>query len=459
MFRPSTKYPEYLYDDFSTEENYVYEGIRESFILLGLDKNHYGSENWNPLGEYISPGMNILIKPNLVMHYNKNVDGGIECLYTQPSLVAAVIDYIIIALKGYGKIVVGDAPMQECDFNFLMVESGYRDLIKYYKDKGIDIDLVDFRELTSKVIGGVLHSTINASDRGRIINLGNESEFSACSEEELGKIRITDYDPRELVKHHNSQKHEYYISQYILDANVIINMPKPKTHRKAGMTGALKNFVGANVRKEYLPHHIQGSITENGDEYRDKSSIHGIRSKLLDKRNLYSAQGKYGLAKVYKMFARLTTVFIQSDYDEGSWYGNDTISKTIADINKIVYHADKDGILRVDKTRKVLIVGDLVVSGEKEGPVYPSPKNVGIICTSDNPIYFDEVVAAIMGFDSNKIPTIKRCKSITGKYSFNSASVCMLTSNIEFMNNCALDEIPGLGFIPTKGWMGHIEKE
>ena len=74
----------------------------------------------------------------------------------------------------------------------------------------------------------------------------------------------------------------------------------------------------------------------------------------------------------------------------------------------------------MDKTRKVLIVGDLVVSGEKEGPVYPSPKNVGIICTSDNPIYFDEVVAAIMGFDSNKIPTIKRCKSITGKYSFNS---------------------------------------
>ena len=233
LFRPSTKYPEYLYDDFSTEENYVYEGIRESFILLGLDKNHYGSENWNPLGEYISPGMNILIKPNLVMHYNKNVDGGIECLYTQPSLVAAVIDYIIIALKGCGRIVVGDAPMQECDFNFLMVESGYRDLIKYYKDKGIDIDLVDFRELTSKVIGGVLHSTINESDRGRIINLGNESEFSACSEEELGKIRITDYDPRELVKHHNSQKHEYYISQYILDANVIINMPKPKTHRKA----------------------------------------------------------------------------------------------------------------------------------------------------------------------------------------------------------------------------------
>ena len=42
----------------------------------------------------------------------------------------------------------------------------------------------------------------------------------------------------------NGTVQEYCISEACLEADVIINLPKPKTHRKAGFTGALKNMIG-----------------------------------------------------------------------------------------------------------------------------------------------------------------------------------------------------------------------
>jgi len=38
-------------------------------------------------------------------------------------------------------------------------------------------------------------------------------------------------------------KNEYLISNTILEADVIINLPKPKTHRRAGIIGAMNNLV------------------------------------------------------------------------------------------------------------------------------------------------------------------------------------------------------------------------
>ena len=137
LFRPSKKYPEYKYNDMSECVNNVYEAVRESFRLLGLDKEKYNTPYWNPMGEFIKPGDNVLLKPNLVMHKNLNKSGGEICLYTQPSVVAAVVDYVIIALNGKGKIIIGDAPMQECDFDYLLKDSGYDLLIDYYKEKNL----------------------------------------------------------------------------------------------------------------------------------------------------------------------------------------------------------------------------------------------------------------------------------------------------------------------------------
>ena len=86
-------------------------------------------------------------------------------------------------------------------------------------------------------------------------------------------MRITNYDPAYLKQHHNADKHEYFINSDVLNADVVINMPKPKTHRKAGVTISMKNLVGINCRKEYLPHHTNGSKEEGGDEYLHRSYL------------------------------------------------------------------------------------------------------------------------------------------------------------------------------------------
>ena len=465
LFRPAIHYPEYIFEEISSCENKVYDGVRQALKVMGYDSENYGSSHWNPFKEYIKPGMKVLIKPNLVMDKNLNKRGGVECLYTQPSVVAAVIDYVLLALRENdgsisGKIIVGDAPMQACDFNNLINESGYKSLIFYYKSKGVNISLVDFRGLKSRRVGGIIQPEVSEELEGKIIDLANDSEFGVFSEEQLKQIRITNYNPRELLKHHSNQKHEYYISQYILDADIIINMPKPKTHRKAGFTGALKNFVGANVRKEYLPHHTSGAIEDSGDEYLRKSLIHEYKDRALDLQNLYASERKIHRAKAYKVVAKILGVFVnKKDFDEGSWYGNRTISRTIADINKIIYHADKTGILHEKFMKNILIIGDLIVSGEMEGPVYPSPKKLGLICIAENPICFDRVVASIMGFDEHKIPTIEFCKAVRGKYKLPMDNDISIYSNTNEFNNKDVKDLPNYNFVPTSGWLNHIEKK
>lgn len=465
LFRPGINYPEYQFEEIASEDNGVYEAVREALRLMCLDLEHYGTPEWNPLGEFISPGMNILIKPNLVMDYNKNEEGGTDCLYTHPSVVAPIIDYVLIALEKSGKIVIGDAPIQECNFEKLLEESGYLQLVAYYHKKGIEVDIVDFRELKSTVKNGVLHSEINSSTHGTVIDLGAQSEFAYIEEKTLERMRVTNYDPSILKQHHSKGKHEYFISDYVLDADVIINMPKPKTHRKAGVTISMKNLVGTNVRKEFLPHHTMGALCSGGDEYDKRGIVQYLRSCLADKRNIYAANRCYRRARLCLHGIHVCTaiLFLQrKKYKEGSWYGNHTISRTISDLNKIVYYADKSGELKTQPTRNVFIVADMIVSGESEGPINPSPKLVGIIAMGTNPVCFDEAICTLMGFDIKKIPSLNVVRTIKSSFRLScDDQVPIIRSNDNRYNNKSVDMLSRadlLDFTPTEGWKGHIEK-
>lgn len=51
--------------------------------------------------------------------------------------------------------------------------------------------------------------------------------------------------------------------------------------------------------------------------------------------------------------------------------------------------------------------GDMIVSGEKNGPMSPSYKKVGGILFAENPVAFDYVVTKLMGFNlSEKFPVL-----------------------------------------------------
>lgn len=464
-FRPDSVYPEYIFKDFISERrNRVYEQVRETLHLAGMDSENYGKTSWNPLGGLVKSGDTVLIKPNLV--FDRNISGeGTECLYTQPSVIAPIIDYVIKALDKKGHIIVGDAPMQECRFESLLRDSGLDLLIEFYTSRGISIELLDFRELKSVVIKDLHHYEYNYNVKGTVIDLGQDSEFADYTEERLNRLRITNYDPSILKLHHTKGKHEYYIADAVLKADVVINMPKPKTHKKAGTTIALKNLVGINVRKEYLPHHCIGDERSGGDEYKKKSFFKRNDGRLWDLINTELSRNNYRKASLFRFIKRFNAIFIHLERDktrEGMWYGNNTISRMTADINKIMFYADREGKMQDTIQRNYLIIADMIVTGEKNGPVAPSPRNAGIIALGYSPVCFDEAISTIMGMDIEKHPTLKLMRMMRGRYMIGDAGRPVIISNNTSWDGKELENIKiseTLKLEPSPGWKNHLELE
>ena len=460
---PNEKYAELnIEHDRYNKHNDVFSMLRDCFIILKLDEKNIGTKKWNPLGKIIKPGNQVLLKPNLVLDENKSGDGT-DCLYTNPSVVSAIINYVWKALNGNGKIIVADAPVQQCDFDNLIKKSGYEYLVDYYQKKGVNIELKDLRGLVAKKENNVLVQKL-VEDNGIIVDLSINSEHANIGD--YKKNRITNYNPNELLSHHNLLKHEYLISKDILESDVIINIPKPKAHRKAGVTIGLKNFIGANVRKEYLPHHRTGSIDEGGDEYLKKSFLLKNSSKLIDKFNIYKSQGKYKKARILNKIARIMAAvdkrFVSKETNrEGSWYGNDTIWRTIIDVNKIVKYSNNIGKMCDKPQRKIFTIADMIYIGEKEGPLLPSSKYAGMIAMSDDLVCFDEAICTILGFDINKIPLYQHIRE-KRKYPLVLEEEPIIVSNKESINNKTIKDIPKkntLSIEPSSGWKNHIELE
>lgn len=454
---PSERYPEYAYSEISEEDNGVYRLVRAGFFALGYDGAHYGQPDWNPLGELIRPGMTVLVKPNWVLHKNDDPSHDMDCVVTHPSVIRAVLDYVLIALKGSGRIIVGDAPIQICHFDALHKTMGYDRLWAYYQEKGVSLEIKDFRGLVADETSTRMNVLRNQST-GIVVDLGSDSLFSGWSSEKISRMRVTNYATTLMKQHHSMEKHEYMIHPCVLEADVILNLAKPKSHRKAGLTACAKNFVGACMRKEDLPHHTAGSQAENGDEYRDKSALHAFQSRLLDKKNDsdYAGDRRFFLYKwLYKAVRAVQKLSGAEarDFMEGSWYGNDTIWRTIVDLNRILCYADRSGRIMQEPQRRVFNVADLIIAGEGEGPLKPSPKPMGVVVMSDRIWAADRFICRLVGFSEAAVRYL-------GHLSEQTSANSSLELVDESGTHTPFDVYPFdpcLYLRPTAGWRGHIE--
>src|SRR5207249_9933121 len=96
------------------------------------------------------------------------------------------------------------------------------------------------------------------------------------------EYRVLQYDPIRTAACHGPGKHLYQIAENVLAADLIISVPKLKTHQKVGLTCALKGTVGAVSEKHCLAHHRRGNPNEGGDEYPSESIQAGALSWLAD---------------------------------------------------------------------------------------------------------------------------------------------------------------------------------
>lgn len=417
-FNPSIRYPEYPFGaELNSEKNVAYDMVRECLKGLGYDKDNYGTGRWNPLGSFLRENNTVVIKPNMVMHKNGNQKvtiNAMECLVTHPACIRAICDYCVIALKGTGRIIIADAPMQGCNFRELVEKMHFDELVRFYNDKGIEVELLDLRQFQAEIDRNKVITRKNyTSSEGVIVHMGEKSAHmnSGCNQQ----YQVSDYSKEETMRHHHGSVHDYEIARTILQADLIIDFCKPKTHRLAGITAAMKNMVGITYNKATLPHRTAGSISEGGDAYQHKSWLKRRADWALTEKIRAESSGKLKKAAafryIYGAFLITGRKFGKDDYYIGSWFGNDTIWRTIVDLNYIITYADKTGQLQNVPQRRILCFGDMIVSGQRNGPVSPEPKEVGIILASENAAAFDEVVCKIMGFELEKIPLLKAIKT------------------------------------------------
>ena len=467
-YPPHEQYPEYPHDDLFTtdgakEENKVYEAVRNTFAALRLDDSNIGKAAWNPLGKYIQPGQTVLLKPNMVNHHNpaeREFERGMDCLVPHPSVVRCLFDYVYIALRGSGKIILADAPIQGCDFELLLQNTGYGGLVSYLRGKATDtlaVQVADLREVKyTKKEGRIIQEKREALEFGsKTIDLKRES-FFAMMPRTCG-FRVTGYAGRDTYAHHGKNHNEYKVSDAVLEADVVVNVVKPKTHRIAGYTGALKNMIGINARKEYLPHHQKGAKGKGGDEYTDgHGMLKWFNSTGNDIKNWAIKKDYQAVASMANEFSRRIGRKLDK-YEPGRkkfgmWHGNDTIWRTILDVNHIVRFADKDGIMQKHKQRKILHFGDMVACGECEGPLEPSYKKVGGILFSESAVVFDLFVVKLMGFAWKSFPVLAHAVRCQGRSTF------YMQSN-EGRYDKEIAQISGedtFYFIPTKGWLEYL---
>jgi len=450
-FSPHEAYPEYPFRDLSPSPNLVYGMVREALKRLKLDEERANTADWNPLGEIVQPGAKVVVKPNWVMHTNRG-KGTLQSVVTHPSIVRSLLDYIFIALKGEGEVVVGDAPLQQCEIKTLWASQEWYAIPEYFSEKGPwKVVLEDWRLQTAHRKGPLTYRQ-QAGDpkRGfRILDLGPDSALEPVSDD-WENFRVTNYDPEVMNIHHRPGKHQYCVSQRILDSDIVFNVPKLKSHAKAGFTCCLKNMVGINGHKSYLPHHRRGASTKGHDEYPGDgllNDLHARISEQYDRLHIGPAKFSVGLAA----YALRTAIRLGSGVMEGSWYGNDTLWRTILDLNRVALYANRVGALQPEPQRVVFSVVDAVVAGEGEGPLAPGDRPLGLVAAGTNPLVVDLAMAKLMGFDWKSIPQLRWGPDLTAfkLFSGDPDSVIILQGSEEASKDASSHV---LSFRPAAGW-------
>lgn len=467
-FHPGEQYPEAPFPDISPDGNAAYALVREAFARAGLDEARRGTPGWNPLGDLIHPGETVLLKPNLVKEMHPRDPDGWKYVLTHGSIVRAVADYVFKALDGRGRVVLADAPQTDSSFAAIVERLGLDRIRDFYVERGLPFELVDLRqeEWTTRE-GVVVHRRKLPGDpRGAVaFDLGEASEFAGHAG--AGSYYGADHDVRVVNVHHSGGRHEYLLARSAVECDVVFSLPKLKTHKKAGLTASLKNLVGINADKNWLPHYTEGRPADGGDEHPAPGWKHRIERRFVA--IFRAASGRVPLLGpwVHRQ-AKLVGTRVFGDTDvvlrSGNWWGNDTIWRMCLDLNKLVFYGDGNGTLRHEgprqRKRHIALV-DGILAGEGRGPMDPDPLPAGTLLFGTHPASVDAACCWLMGFDPEKVPIVRQAFRCTSHplAEWEWRDIVLASNRPDWTG--ALPEIGDeatFHFRPHFGWQGRIER-
>lgn len=269
----------------------------------------------------VRPGDVVLIKPNLVNTYD-----GESGNVTHFSLIEPLVEACHSA--GATKIFVGDGT-GDLDTSATFITSGMKKVVDRLRSNGIPVEFID-------------------------LNYDKNPETNEFDAVNLGKDALI-------------PNHIYRVGHTVLVSDVIISVPKLKTHTGTGITVALKNMVGT------------------------------------------AAGGYYGFPK------RREDALPHGNLENP--LANDVIWRMVLDLNRIALGKYPDS----PKERKYLAVVDGIVAGAYDKalgldaqhwlPVW-KPVKAGVIIAGIDPVAVDTVSARVMCYRPEKIPTIYHASEI-----------------------------------------------
>lgn len=467
-FGPDESYPEIPFPIQEAEPNPVYRTVRACLERSGLDRERFGTPEWNPLGAYVRPGDIVLLKPNLIKERHPRDPEGWRYVLTHGSFLRAVTDYVAVALQGSGRVIVADAPQTDSSFSRIVEVLDLEELADFYRSEGIAFELVDLRreEWTTRDEVVVGRRELPGDPRGNVhFDLGERSELVGHAG--AGHYYGADYDSAAVNAHHCDGRHEYLLGGSVMAADVFINLPKLKTHKKAGVTVALKNLVGINGDKNWLPHHTEGTHRHGGDEHPQPGILHLLERWCAGHLRRLSLRSPSLGTTIHRHARRMgRPLFGQTDtvVRSGNWWGNDTVWRMCLDLNKLLLYGNLDGSLREPGPagrKRYLAFVDGIVAGQGRGPLNPDPYPAGVVLFGANPASVDAAAAVLMGFDPELIPIVRhafRC----GQHplaEWDWPAVELLSGVKEWQG--LLGDVPAhstMDFEPHFAWVGHIER-
>jgi uncharacterized protein (DUF362 family) len=407
----------------------------------------------------------VCIKPNLVKESNIQDRNEWRSVITSAFVIRSVAEYVCKCLSKTGKIYICDAPQTDSSFSKIAEKLGLYDIASELSALyNVPIYVVDLRneEWTNEDGIIVKRERLEGDPNGTVaFNLGTDSLFYRFKGE--GKYYGADYDYKELNRHHTGKIQEYLICATPIIADVFISLPKLKTHKKTGVTLSVKNLVGINADKNWLPHHTFGSPSSGGDEYPDSSwkrKLETAGSKIVKKIALHIPTIGVKIARLLRN--RGTKMFGSNNetVHSGNWYGNDTTWRMTLDLNRCLLYGNPDGTFRNEKAKRYYSVIDGEIGMEGVGPMHGNPKECGIFISGADPVSVDAVAATVMGFDWEKLPVIREAFNLkTYPISrINPRTIQVISEIYDWTGSLEeLREKQHFDFKAHFGWNGHIE--
>lgn len=358
-------------------------------------------------------GKSVLIKPNWV--HEEVLDQDYLCLRTNDNLLLCVIEETLL-MKPM-KVLVADAPVQGCNWDKMIKKDFLSEINELQLRYGIPVIIKDWRRTITDFDKNNVLTELHPMSEYTIFNLGYNSYLEPITTNE-NRFRITNYNPDIMAELHQKGSHKYCIAKDFFESDVVITVPKLKTHRMAGMTNALKLLVGINGDKEYLPHHRVGSVIEGGDNYKNKNLLRTLSNYILDESNRHRGVfWGYLLTRVSAALFRLSHPDSATMANAG-WYGNDTIWRTVMDINKIALYGDEKGNIHKKQQRQLYSIMDGVIGGQGDGPLHPVPSPLGIIAISNNPFLLDTVAGLLYHINLKRVPLLNAASKMVSENNY-----------------------------------------